>query len=70
MDNRRSVLRNEQYTPGRADARELVAGPGNADAGESLWHACHHPYRKRTSLTPEEVDRAAKKSVTYRAPGT
>jgi formamidopyrimidine-DNA glycosylase len=36
---------------------DFVAGIGNAYADEILWHARLHPYRKRTSLTPEEVDR-------------
>jgi hypothetical protein len=34
-----------------------VAGIGNAYADEILWHAQIHPYRKRTSLTSEEIDR-------------
>lgn len=36
---------------------EFVAGIGNAYADEILWQARLHPYRKRTSLTPDEVDR-------------
>jgi formamidopyrimidine-DNA glycosylase len=36
---------------------EFVAGIGNAYADEILWHARLHPYRKRTSLAAEEVDR-------------
>ena len=36
---------------------EFVAGIGNAYADEILWHAKLHPYRKRTSLSAEEVDR-------------
>jgi formamidopyrimidine-DNA glycosylase len=36
---------------------DFVAGIGNAYADEILWHAMLHPYRKKTSLTPEEVDR-------------
>ncbi len=36
---------------------ECVAGIGNAYADEVLWWAKLHPYRKRASLTPEEVDR-------------
>ena len=36
---------------------ELVAGIGNADADELLWHTHLQPYRKRASLTPEELDR-------------
>ncbi|MBL8055448.1 MAG: Fpg/Nei family DNA glycosylase [Anaerolineales bacterium] len=36
---------------------ECVAGIGNAYADEILWAARLHPYRKRTQLTPEEVDR-------------
>jgi formamidopyrimidine-DNA glycosylase len=39
-------------------AREqFLAGIGNAYADEILWAAQIHPYRKRPSLTPEEVDR-------------
>ena len=33
----------------------FVAGIGNAYADEILWQARIHPYRKRTSLTPEEI---------------
>jgi formamidopyrimidine-DNA glycosylase len=36
---------------------EFVAGIGNAYADEILWAARVHPYRKRTQLTPEEIDR-------------
>ncbi|HLY25771.1 MAG TPA: DNA-formamidopyrimidine glycosylase family protein, partial [Aggregatilineales bacterium] len=36
---------------------DFVAGIGNAYADEILWTAKLHPYRKRTSLTSEEVDR-------------
>ena len=36
---------------------EFVAGIGNAYADEILWEAHLHPYRKRTQLTPEEVER-------------
>ena len=36
---------------------ECVAGIGNAYADEILWAARLHPYRKRTQLTPEEVER-------------
>jgi formamidopyrimidine-DNA glycosylase len=36
---------------------EFVAGIGNAYADEILWQARLHPYRKRTALTAEEVDR-------------
>ena len=36
---------------------QFVAGIGNAYADEILWHAQIHPYRKRTSLTSEEIDR-------------
>ena len=34
---------------------EFLAGIGNAYADEILWAARLHPYRKRTSLTPQEV---------------
>jgi formamidopyrimidine-DNA glycosylase len=36
---------------------EFVAGIGNAYADEILWEARLHPYRKRTQLIPEEVER-------------
>ncbi len=36
---------------------DCVAGIGNAYADEILWTARLHPYRTKTSLTPEEVDR-------------
>ncbi len=35
----------------------FVAGIGNAYADEILWQARLHPFRKRTSLTPEEIER-------------
>jgi formamidopyrimidine-DNA glycosylase len=44
---------------------EFIAGIGNAYADEILWAAQLHPYRKRTSLIPEEITRlhAAMKAV-------
>jgi formamidopyrimidine-DNA glycosylase len=36
---------------------EFLAGIGNAYADEILWAAKLHPYRKRTALTPDEVER-------------
>ncbi len=36
---------------------EAMAGIGNAYADEILWAARLHPYRKRTSLTPDETRR-------------
>lgn len=36
---------------------EFLAGIGNAYADEILWRAQLHPYRKRTRLTPAEVER-------------
>jgi formamidopyrimidine-DNA glycosylase len=36
---------------------ECVAGIGNAYADEILWAARLHPYRKRTQLTAQEVER-------------
>jgi formamidopyrimidine-DNA glycosylase len=36
---------------------EFVAGIGNAYADEILWTARLHPFRKRTQLTTEEVER-------------
>ena len=35
----------------------FLAGIGNAYADEILWAARLHPFRKRTSLGPEEVER-------------
>lgn len=35
----------------------FIAGIGNAYADEILWRAQLHPYRKRTSLKGEEIDR-------------
>jgi formamidopyrimidine-DNA glycosylase len=35
----------------------FIAGIGNAYADEILWNARLHPYRKRTSLSPAEIDR-------------
>jgi formamidopyrimidine-DNA glycosylase len=36
---------------------QFVAGIGNAYADEILWAARLHPYRKRTQLTDEEIER-------------
>jgi formamidopyrimidine-DNA glycosylase len=36
---------------------EFVAGIGNAYADEILWTARLHPFRKRTQLTAEEIER-------------
>ncbi len=36
---------------------DFIAGIGNAYADEILWEARLHPYRNRTQLTPDEVDR-------------
>lgn len=36
---------------------EFLAGIGNAYADEILWRAQLHPYRKRTQLTPAEIER-------------
>ena len=36
---------------------DFVAGIGNAYADEALWWARLHPYRKKTSITAEEMDR-------------
>ncbi len=36
---------------------EFLAGIGNAYADEILWAAQLHPFRKRTSLSPAEIDR-------------
>lgn len=36
---------------------DFLAGIGNAYADEILWHAQLHPYRKRTQLTSDEINR-------------
>jgi formamidopyrimidine-DNA glycosylase len=36
---------------------EFIAGIGNAYADEILWAAKIHPYRKRTQLSGQEIDR-------------
>ena len=36
---------------------KCVAGIGNAYADEILWAAYLHPYRKRTQLSKEEIER-------------
>jgi formamidopyrimidine-DNA glycosylase len=36
---------------------DFVAGIGNAYADEILWNARLYPFRKRTSLGPEEIER-------------
>jgi formamidopyrimidine-DNA glycosylase len=36
---------------------EFIAGIGNAYADEILWAARIHPYRKRTTLSAEEIER-------------
>jgi formamidopyrimidine-DNA glycosylase len=48
---------------------EFIAGIGNAYADEILWAARLHPYRKRTALTGEEIDRlyVAMQSVLHEA---
>jgi formamidopyrimidine-DNA glycosylase len=35
---------------------DFVAGIGNAYADEILWQARLHPYRKRTQLSPEQIE--------------
>ncbi len=48
---------------------EFIAGIGNAYADEILWTAQVHPYRKRTDLKGEEIERlyAAMRSVLHAA---
>ena len=36
---------------------DFIAGIGNAYADEILWAARLHPYRRRTQLTPDEINR-------------
>jgi formamidopyrimidine-DNA glycosylase len=46
---------------------QFLAGIGNAYADEILWQARLHPYRKVSSMTPEEIDRLyAAMNVTLR----
>ena len=58
LDEFRSRLR-----PFRGEIKGLlvraafIAGIGNAYADEILWTARLHPFRKRTSLSPEEIER-------------
>ena len=53
----------EQLRPFRGEIKgvltrgDFLAGIGNAYADEILWHARLHPYRKRTQLTPDEINR-------------
>ncbi len=44
-------------TKGILTRGEFIAGIGNAYSDEILWAAQIHPYRKRTSLSDEEVTR-------------
>jgi len=36
---------------------KFIAGVGNAYSDEILWEARQHPYKKRTSMTDEDVER-------------
>jgi len=46
---------------------QFLAGIGNAYSDEILWQARLHPYRKVSSMTPEEIDRLyAAMNVTLR----
>jgi formamidopyrimidine-DNA glycosylase len=54
---RARVLRSRGEIKGILTRGEFVAGIGNAYADEILWNARLHPYRKRTQLTPEEIER-------------
>jgi len=51
--SRLKSLRGE--TKGILVRADFLAGIGNAYADEILWAARLHPYRKHTSLTPDEV---------------
>ena len=58
LDDFRQRLRSFRGEIKGVLAREqFLAGVGNAYADEILWAAQIHPYRKRPSLTPEEIDR-------------
>jgi formamidopyrimidine-DNA glycosylase len=58
FDEFRSRLKNFRgEIKGILTRGELVAGIGNAYADEILWAARLHPYRKRTQLTTEEIER-------------
>jgi formamidopyrimidine-DNA glycosylase len=54
---------NERLKPYRGEIKglftrgEFVAGIGNAYADEILWEACLNPFRKKTQLTSEEIER-------------
>ena len=51
------MLRSRGEIKGILTRGEFVAGIGNDYADEILWNARLHPYRKRTQLTPEEIER-------------
>jgi formamidopyrimidine-DNA glycosylase len=58
LDEFKSLLRSYRgEIKGILTRGEFVAGIGNAYADEILWHARLHPYRKRTQLTADEVER-------------
>jgi formamidopyrimidine-DNA glycosylase len=54
---------HERLRPFRGEIKGIltrasfIAGIGNAYADEILWEARLHPYRRRTSLDAEEIDR-------------
>ena len=56
-DFRRRLLPFRGEIKGVFTRGDFVAGIGNAYADEILWAARLHPYRKRTQLTDEEIDR-------------
>jgi formamidopyrimidine-DNA glycosylase len=57
VDFSHSIMKFRGEIKGILTRGDLVAGIGNAYADEILWEARLHPYRKRTDLTGEEIDR-------------
>jgi formamidopyrimidine-DNA glycosylase len=57
VDFSHSIMKFRGEIKGIFTRGDLVAGIGNAYADEILWEARLHPYRKRTDLTGEEIDR-------------
>jgi formamidopyrimidine-DNA glycosylase len=58
LDEFRTRLRNYRgEIKGILTRGECVAGIGNAYADEILWNARLHPFRKRTQLAPDEIER-------------
>jgi formamidopyrimidine-DNA glycosylase len=56
-DFRRQLKRARGEVKGVITRGRIIAGIGNAYADEILWQARLHPYRKRTSLSNDEIER-------------